>query len=97
MEEVLLFLLKQSAVVVALGVANWAQWKEKKELKEEALNDRKAASKALKEANEAHAAEKEKLYEYIRQSDLSNRDAVNNIALALEAIKIYIKEDQKNE
>jgi viroplasmin and RNaseH domain-containing protein len=97
MEEVLLFLLKQSAVVVALGVANWAQWKEKKELKAEALADRKAAAKILKEANEAHAAEKEKLYEYIRESDKSNQEAVNNIAIALEVIKVHIKSDQNNE
>lgn len=94
MEEVLLFLLKQSAVVVALGVANWAQWKEKKEMKAEAIAERKATAKTLKEEREAHAAEKKELYEYIRDSDKDNQESISNIVVALEVVKTYIKENK---
>ena len=82
MEEVLLFLLKQSAVVVALGVANWAQWKEKKELKNDLL---KLIASHKKEKNEMTAI--------IQSNSDKNTESLTRISVTMETIKDNLKSE----
>jgi hypothetical protein len=82
MEEVLLFLLKQSAVVVALGVANWAQWKEKKELKGDLLT-----------LIEAHNKEKKDMTDLIQGNSDKNTESLTRISVTMETIKDNLKSD----
>jgi hypothetical protein len=82
MEEVLLFLLKQSAVVVALGLGNWAQWKEKKELKDNLLS-----------LVEAHEKEKKELNAIIQSNNNKNTEALTRISVTMETIKDNLKSE----
>lgn len=80
MEEVLLFLLKQSAVVVALGLGNWAQWKEKQQYKEDMLK-----------LIENHDKEKKELNGIIQSNNDRNTEALTRISVTMETIKDNLK------
>jgi hypothetical protein len=82
MEEVLLFLLKQSAVVVALGLGNWAQWKEKKELKEDMLK-----------LVEAHNTEKRELNTFIQNKETENAETLARLSITMDIIKDNLKSE----
>jgi len=92
MEEVLLFLLKQSAVVVALGVANWAQWKEKNELKADYKKLVEANADAMMKLSEANALEVKGLNENARERDNSTIEAIVENSNALGALHTIVKE-----
>lgn len=82
MEEVLLFLLKQSAVVVALGVANWAQWKEKKEMKEDMMK-----------LIETHDKEKKMFNAALQANNDKNTESLTRISVTMETIKDNLKSE----
>ena len=81
MEQVLFELLKQSAVVIALGVGNWAQWKEKKELKTDMI-----------QMIQAHIKEKRELTNIIQSNNTQNTESLTRISVSLETIKDNLNE-----
>lgn len=93
MEEVLLFLLKQSAVVVALGLGNWAQWKEKKELKCDLIKLTEDNNKDKKELIDSHKLEIRELNAIIQGNSDSNTEALTRISVTMETIKDNLKTD----
>lgn len=93
MEEVLLFLLKQSAVVVALGLGNWAQWKEKKELKCDLIKLTEDHNKDKKELIESHKNEIKELNAIIQGNSDSNTEALTRISVTMETIKDNLKSE----
>lgn len=82
MEEVLFELLKQSAVVIALGVGNWAQWKEKKELQT-----------TMMEMAKEHKEREIKWNESLQANNTENTEALTYIRVAMEAIKDNLKNE----
>ena len=82
MEDILFELLKQSAVVIALGVGNWAQWKEKKEIKADMLK-----------LIESHDVEKKAFNEALQANNTQNTEALTKISVAIETIKDYLKNE----
>ena len=93
MEDVLLFLLKQSAVVVALGLGNWAQWKEKKELKNDMLKLIEEHNKDKKETAQAHKTEVSNQQAIIQSNSDKNTEALTKISISLGAIKDNLKDE----
>lgn len=93
MEEVLLFLLKQSAVVVALGLGNWAQWKEKKELKGDLIKLTEDNNKEKRELIESHKNEIKELNSIIQGNSDSNTEALTRISVTMETIKDNLKSE----
>lgn len=82
MEEILFELLKQSAVVAALGIGNWAQWKEKKELKDDMLK-----------LIENHNEEKKAFNDALNADKFKNTEALTRISVTMETIKDNLKNE----
>lgn len=80
MEEILFELLKQSAVVAALGIGNWAQWKEKKELKTDMLK-----------LIEQHNKEKQMFNDALQANNNKNTESLTRISVTMETIKDNLK------
>ena len=83
MEQILFSLLEQTPVVIALGLGCYALWKKISDKEKEAVSERKAHKKEIKELNEAHALAMKELNDYIRERDAENIEV-------LESIKAYI-------
>jgi hypothetical protein len=82
MEQLLFELLKQSAVVIALGIGNWAQWKEKKEIKADMLK-----------LVETHAQKEQAFNEALQANNNQNTEALTRISVTMETIKDNLRNE----
>ncbi len=87
MEELINELLKQSPLVILMVVGYYVMLKEKRALKKEAIAERKAHKKEIKELNEASALAIEKERDYIRERDKENLET-------LEAFRVHLLKEK---
>jgi hypothetical protein len=83
MEDVLLFVLKQSPLVVFMSIVVWQQQKEKNAIRKDLNAANKAYTKERKETNESNIKAMAELVAQARESDMEN-------IKVLEAIKTYM-------
>ena len=95
MDEILFKLLEQTPVVITMGIGLYALWKDGKGKEKAFAKEREEHKAEIKELNSNHAKSIKELNDYIRDSDRENQEAMNQIVLALEAVKLYIKENEK--
>lgn len=79
MEQILLELLKQSAVVVVMGVGLWAQWKEKKELRREIKDNAKFHREEMKDKDDNHSEALDKQAKLIDERDSNVLDTLKTV------------------
>ena len=83
MEDVVLFILKQSPLVVFMSLVVWQQQKEKLALKKDLKEANKAHAKERKEANDSNVKLLSELTEQVTESNIEN-------IKVLEAIKVHM-------
>ena len=79
MEQILIKLLEQSAVVVALGVAVWAIWKEKAKINQDATSDRKEANNRIDKLTKEHQDELKSIIKEVHDRELKQIETLNNL------------------
>ena len=92
MDEILFKLLEQTPVIIALSLGIYALWKDKGHAKLEMTAERKAARKELKETKERHSLLLKELNEYIRERDLENLSALEDVSSAVATIQTMLND-----
>lgn len=92
MEQILFKLLEQTPVIIALSLGIFVLWKDKQATKRDIIAERRAGRKELKDVKEDHALELKELNDYIRQRDLENLEALEDIVQAVGSINQLINE-----
>lgn len=92
MDEVIAFLLKQTAIVVFMGIVIWQQQKEKNELKADNKKLVEDNAEKLLQLSEANSVEVKGLNENARKRDNSTIEAIVENSNALQALHAIVKE-----
>ena len=92
MDELVIFILKQTAIVIFMSVVIWQQQKEKNELKQDNKKLVEDNSNALLKLSESNSCEVKILNENARERDNSTIEAIVENSNALGALHTIVKE-----
>jgi ABC-type nickel/cobalt efflux system permease component RcnA len=87
MEQILIKLLEQSAVVVALGVGVWAIYKEKQKIAQDAINERKDATQRIDKLIKEHHEEIKEMSKDLHLREIKQLDTLAQLVTILEDVE----------